>query len=121
MSARKKFDPVIHDENPEWTREDFAKSRPAEELPAEILAQFKNKGGRPRLENPKEAVKLRLDADVLAEFRKTGPGWQTRINATLRSALTKGLDGRHSGKSKGLDVGHSDKPTKAAISKRKRA
>lgn len=42
--------------------------------------------GRPPLENPKQAVKLRLDADVLAAYRKTGRGWQTRINADLRKA-----------------------------------
>jgi uncharacterized protein (DUF4415 family) len=42
--------------------------------------------GRPRMANPKQAVKLRLDADVLAHFRASGPGWQTRINATLRKA-----------------------------------
>jgi uncharacterized protein (DUF4415 family) len=42
--------------------------------------------GRPPLENPKQAVKLRLDADVLAAYRKTGDGWQTRINADLRKA-----------------------------------
>jgi uncharacterized protein (DUF4415 family) len=42
--------------------------------------------GRPPLPNPKQAVKLRLDADVLAAYRKTGAGWQTRINADLRKA-----------------------------------
>jgi uncharacterized protein (DUF4415 family) len=42
--------------------------------------------GRPPLPNPKQAVKLRLDADVLAAYRKTGVGWQTRINADLRKA-----------------------------------
>ena len=42
--------------------------------------------GRPPLESPKHAVKLRLDADVLAAYRKTGDGWQTRINADLRKA-----------------------------------
>ncbi len=35
---------------------------------------------------PKQAIKLRLDPDVLAYFREQGPGWQTRINATLRRA-----------------------------------
>ena len=40
--------------------------------------------GRPRMANPKQAVKLRLDADVLAYFRASGPGWQTRINKVLR-------------------------------------
>lgn len=42
--------------------------------------------GRPRLANPKQAVKLRLDHDVLQHFRATGPGWQTRMNAALRKA-----------------------------------
>ncbi|TFL15130.1 hypothetical protein CSC67_05845 [Pusillimonas caeni] len=32
----------------------------------------------------KEAVKIRLDADVLAALRASGDGWQTRINDTLR-------------------------------------
>ena len=40
--------------------------------------------GRPRLENPKQAVNIRLDADVIAHFRKGGKGWQTRINDALR-------------------------------------
>jgi uncharacterized protein (DUF4415 family) len=47
------------------------------------------KRGRPPLDHPKEAVKLRLDHDVLAAYRKTGSGWQTRINADLRKAARK--------------------------------
>jgi uncharacterized protein (DUF4415 family) len=47
------------------------------------------KRGRPPLEHPKEAVKLRLDHDVLAAYRKTGSGWQTRINTDLRKAAKK--------------------------------
>ena len=46
--------------------------------------------GRPKLESPKEAVKLRLDADVLAALRASGEGWQTRINDTLRASLALG-------------------------------
>lgn len=89
MAAKPKFDPELHDENPEWTKQDFAKAKPASEiLPSEVIAQFRNKGGRPRIENPKEAVKLRIDADVLAKFRESGPGWQTRINGILRAAVS---------------------------------
>jgi BrnA antitoxin of type II toxin-antitoxin system len=40
--------------------------------------------GRPKSENPKRPVSLRLDPDVIAWFRKSGPGWQTRINDELR-------------------------------------
>jgi uncharacterized protein (DUF4415 family) len=89
MAAKPKFDPELHDENPEWTARDFAKAKPASEvLPPKVMAQFKNKGGRPRIGNPKEAVKLRIDADVLAKFRQSGPGWQTRINGILRAAVS---------------------------------
>jgi uncharacterized protein (DUF4415 family) len=42
--------------------------------------------GRPPSEHPKEAIKLRIDPDVLAYFRATGRGWQTRINEALRRA-----------------------------------
>jgi uncharacterized protein (DUF4415 family) len=89
MAAKPKFNPELHDENPEWTQQDFAKAKPASEvLPPDVIAQFKNRGGRPRIENPKQAVKLRIDADVLAKFRDSGPGWQTRINGILRAAVS---------------------------------
>ena len=42
--------------------------------------------GRPKSATPKEALNIRLDADVVAHFRDAGPGWQTRINAALRKA-----------------------------------
>jgi uncharacterized protein (DUF4415 family) len=45
--------------------------------------------GRPRLEQPKKQVTLRLDADLLDGLRATGPGWQTRINEVLRDWLEK--------------------------------
>lgn len=42
--------------------------------------------GRPR-GSTKEQVTLRLDKAVLAHFRTTGPGWQTRIDAALKEWL----------------------------------
>jgi uncharacterized protein (DUF4415 family) len=42
--------------------------------------------GRPPSDAPKEAISLRLDPDVVAHYRATGPGWQSRINAVLRKA-----------------------------------
>ena len=39
---------------------------------------------------PKVSTTLRLDAEVLEHFRKGGPGWQTRINAVLQSAVKRG-------------------------------
>lgn len=47
--------------------------------------------GRPPLgEQPKSSVTLRLDADVLASYRATGTGWQTRLNADLRKVRKLG-------------------------------
>jgi len=71
-----------YDEAPELTRQmlDRAEIRHGNRI---------IKRGRPPLEHPKEAVKLRLDHDVLAAYRKTGSGWQTRINADLRKAARK--------------------------------
>jgi uncharacterized protein (DUF4415 family) len=42
--------------------------------------------GRPKAENPKTLISLRLDPDVIAHFRASGPGWQGRINDALRKA-----------------------------------
>jgi|HubBroStandDraft_2_1064218.scaffolds.fasta_scaffold48523_3 uncharacterized protein (DUF4415 family) len=35
----------------------------------------------------KNSVTIRLDADVLAWLKRSGPGYQTRINALLRQAM----------------------------------
>lgn len=37
----------------------------------------------------KQLVSLRLSQEVLDHFRATGPGWQTRIDETLRHAVRK--------------------------------
>jgi uncharacterized protein (DUF4415 family) len=42
--------------------------------------------GRPKKAAPKQVVNIRLDPDVLAHFRASGPGWQSRINEALRKA-----------------------------------
>jgi len=35
----------------------------------------------------KQPVSIRLDRDIVAELRRTGKGWQTRLNDMLRDAL----------------------------------
>ena len=39
----------------------------------------------PELPQPKAVLNMRIDRDVLEYFRKTGKGYQTLINAVLRS------------------------------------
>lgn len=74
---------VIDHDNPEWTDDDFAKARPATELPAHIRAAFPKTRG-PQKAATKIAVSLRLDPDVVAAFKAKGPGWQSRIDDALR-------------------------------------
>lgn len=45
------------------------------------------KRGRPKLENPKRQVTIRLDSDLIDRLRESGPGWQSRINDILRKAV----------------------------------
>jgi uncharacterized protein (DUF4415 family) len=67
------------DDAPELTREWF-----------EQADQYKNgvlvKRGRRPSDNPKRAISLRLDADVVEKFKADGPGWQSRMNEALRKA-----------------------------------
>ena len=43
--------------------------------------------GSAKNRQPWELIVLQ-DRDVLSHFRESGPGWQARINATLRRSMT---------------------------------
>ncbi|MCC6920615.1 MAG: BrnA antitoxin family protein [Alphaproteobacteria bacterium] len=72
--------PAPDDDAPEFTE-------------AEIAGGWLSKGGkrigRPKAISPKELITLRLSSEVLRHFRSTGPGWQTRIDETLRRAARR--------------------------------
>lgn len=60
------------------------------ELTEEMLARGKvNKGGRPRSENPRKLISIRLPEDVIRRWRATGPGWQTRMAERLSKVHPK--------------------------------
>jgi len=98
-------------DNPEWTEEEFARARPAREFfPPEVYAALTDKSrphtiaivsdeedrarqsrmGRPPLDNPKQAITIRLPPQVLAAFKATGKGWQTRMGEVLQEAVASG-------------------------------
>jgi uncharacterized protein (DUF4415 family) len=52
---------------------------------AAIITQGLGKRG-PQKAPPKQLVSLRISREVLEHFRATGPGWQTRIDETLKKA-----------------------------------
>lgn len=45
--------------------------------------------GRPLGSGTRELVSLRIDKDALAAFKATGPGWQGRINETLKRSARR--------------------------------
>lgn len=54
------------------------------DLTPEALARgVVKKGGRPVSANPRQLITIRLPADVIARWRATGPGWQTRMAERL--------------------------------------
>jgi uncharacterized protein (DUF4415 family) len=64
--------------------------------PAAVAAYWKaatiTRGrGRPAVPVKRPTLNMRVDAEVLAAFKATGAGWQTRINAVLRDAVAHGV------------------------------
>lgn len=54
------------------------------ELTENMLARASvKKGGRPKSENPRQMISLRLPPDVIERWKATGPGWQTRMAERL--------------------------------------
>jgi uncharacterized protein (DUF4415 family) len=65
------------------SRKDF---KPFSSLPKSVKAIIR---GRPKAEVTKERITIRLSPDVVAAFRASGAGWQTRIDAALKDWLKK--------------------------------
>jgi uncharacterized protein (DUF4415 family) len=74
--ARYKPTAVVDPDNPPWTEK--------------MLGPPIFRHGRgPQKKPTKVSTTLRLDREVLDYFRAKGPGYQTRINETLRNAMEK--------------------------------
>ena len=92
MSRKTKQSAV--DENPEWTRADFAKAAkfPAgvrlKDIKSNQLASMVGKRG-PQKTPTKIPVSIRLSPEVVKHFKSTGPGWQSRIDTALRRMIKK--------------------------------
>lgn len=71
---------------PELDDKWFATARPAIEVVPHIVEEFRRTRGKQK-KPVKERVSIRLDADIAEHFRAGGPGWQTRLNETLREAV----------------------------------
>ena len=70
MSRKPRKEPVFDHDNPEWTEADFARAIRHKPGPTLLeAAEEVRRRGRPPAATKKEAISLRLDADVLAAYR----------------------------------------------------
>ncbi len=75
----------------ELTSADFEHAKPFSGLPRRLQTKLRKVGQRgPQIAPTKKLVSLRLSANVLAHYKATGPGWQTRIDETLKRAVGRG-------------------------------
>jgi uncharacterized protein (DUF4415 family) len=78
----------------ELAADDLAKFRPAHEvLPAEVQESLGIRRRGPQKTPTKVATTIRLSPEVVAYFRATGEGWQSRVDGALREYVAQ-----HSGR-----------------------
>lgn len=76
------------DDAPEWTAAHFDSAQFS--IGGKVIRPASGtymRPGRPKSENPKQQITLRLDRDVLEKLRESGPGWQSRVNEILKKAV----------------------------------
>jgi uncharacterized protein (DUF4415 family) len=72
-------------DNPELTAEQLAQAKPFAEVFPELAARMRRRG--PQKAVKKVSTTIRLSPEVVAHFRATGKGWQSRIDEALRKLI----------------------------------
>jgi uncharacterized protein (DUF4415 family) len=92
--SKKAKPPVFDEDNPEWTKADFAAAtkfprgvRLKDLKPGELERIVRKRG--PQKTPTKIPVSIRLSPEVVSHFKAKGPGWQSRIDAALRKIAKK--------------------------------
>ena len=76
------------EENPEWTKERFARAKRFHELPPDLQRIFSKTRG-PQKAPTKQLISIRLSPDVLSALRAKGRGWQALADEALRQQFVK--------------------------------
>ena len=67
-----------------WTKKNSDRALSFDQLPPKLKKALR---GRPKLEQVKKPLSLRLSQEVVTAFRASGAGWQTRIDGALKDWL----------------------------------
>ncbi len=86
--------PLTHEDGEvrELTADDVRAMRPIAEVDpgfAGAMAATRNKGGRPKVENPRAHIAFRWDRDLVATIKATGKGYNARVEQMVREALAR--------------------------------
>lgn len=84
----------ITPDNPEADDKWFAQAKPSSAVLPELFGAVvaaemlkPKRRNRPVLEQTKTPVNIRLDTEIVSEFKEMGAGWQARINDALKDWL----------------------------------
>ncbi|HZY69129.1 MAG TPA: BrnA antitoxin family protein [Devosia sp.] len=92
MTSKRKLPPPppdFDDDAPVLSDEEILRLRPAREFFELHGIPMPVPRGRPKAEKVKTSVTIRLDADIVEEYKAGGPGWQTRMNEDLREGARR--------------------------------
>lgn len=73
-------------DSPDLTPEQLAEAKPFAEVFPELAASIRRTAGRPKLENARQPVTLRLSPQTLRKFESLGPDWRARMAEVLDKA-----------------------------------
>ncbi|WP_425908209.1 BrnA antitoxin family protein [Nitrobacter sp. TKz-YC02] len=82
-----KADLAAVSDNPEWTKEDFAKAKTFSGTFPDLAKTIRRRG--PQKTPTKQPVSLRLSPDVIEHYKAKGPGWQSQIDDDLRKIANR--------------------------------
>jgi uncharacterized protein (DUF4415 family) len=89
MASKKGKRIVPDDDIPEMTKADFAAAKSLKAEMPDVVEVMKRGRGRPKVAHPKQRVSLRLDSKIVAAYKASGEGWQSRINDILARELPR--------------------------------
>lgn len=76
-------------DNPAWTADEIARARRLDDVLPALAAGIKRARGRPRADDPKEPVTLRISGKILERYKRKGGNWRAR----MVEAIEKGAGG----------------------------
>ena len=81
--------PLTPKEKADWAKAVVVEKGGYPAVRAALAAKRKQGERGPQLSPTKQSVSIRYSPDVLAYFKATGAGWQTRMNDALRDWVAK--------------------------------